>query len=273
MHIDNETKIVCSLGARQSRLGAMMHNAAYRHLMVNYIYVPFTVADLEGSIRGMRALGFRGSSVTMPFKEDAIRYIDRIDPIAADIGAVNTISNENSVLAGYNSDWIGAVEALREVSKLRGRKAVLLGAGGAARAIAYGLKMNGAEVVILNRNTKRARELSGSLNVEFGGCIRDLKKIKDYDILINATSVGFYPDVKNSIIGAEQMKEGRVVMDVVFRPEETMFLRCARSRKCITVAGYKMLLHQAVFQVELFTGKKAPFRVMEKALLSGLRSM
>lgn len=271
MQIDNETKIICSLAVKQSKLGALMHNAAYQHLGVNYIYVPLTVSDLKGAITGIRAFNVRGSSVTMPYKQEVMKYLDRIDPVAKQIGAVNTMLNEKGVLTGYNSDWIGAVEALKEVSTLRNKKVVLIGAGGAARAIAYGLKKNGSKIIIFNRNKGRAGELAKEFGLEFGGGIDDIGKAKSYDIMINATSVGFYPNSDDSIVGSSGIKGGTVVMDVVFNPIETPFLKLAKAKNCKIVPGYRMLVHQALFQVELYTGKRAPFKIMETALTNGLK--
>jgi shikimate dehydrogenase len=272
MQIDNETKIICSLAAKQSELGALMHNAVYQHIGVNYIYVPLTISDLKGAITGIRALNIRGSSVTMPYKQEVLKYLDEIDPVAKEIGAVNTIVNDNGFLTGYNSDWIGAVEALKEVCTLKDKIVVLLGAGGAARAIAYGLKKNGSKVIIFNRDKEKARNLAEEFGLKFGGGIEDTGKIKTYDVIINATSVGFSPNPKDSIVKSSEIKEGTVAMDVVFNPIETPFLKLAKAKNCKIVPGYRMLIHQALFQIELYTGKKAPFKVMEKALVNGLKS-
>ncbi len=269
--IDNQTTIVCSMAIKQGKLGAAMHNAAYAHLGLNYAYVPMTVTDLRGAIAGMRAFNFRGSAVSMPYKQPVMRYMDKIDPVAREIGAVNTISNKGGSLVGYNSDWIGAVAALKEAGPLKGMRAVLLGAGGAARAISYGLVKGGAEVTIFNRTPAKARLLARKFGLEFGGTISAAGACGDYDILINATPVGFYPETGISPLAAEDIRPGKIVMDVVFNPPHTPFMENARRRGCTVVPGYRMLIHQALFQFEEFTGRKAPFAVMERALRRALR--
>jgi len=272
MIIDNETKVISSIAIKQSSLGAAMHNSGFRHLGLNFVYIPLTVADCKNAVAGIRALNFRGSTVSMPHKQEVIKYLDKIDPVAKKIGAVNTISNESGVLTGYNSDWIGAIEALKEVTKLKNRVVCLIGAGGAARAISYGLKENKSDVVIFDRTVSKAMKLSKTFDLRLGGDLENLKKFQeDYDILINATSVGFYPNTNDSIVDKEMIQLGKVAMDVVFNPRETLFLKYAKTRKCSIVPGYRMLIHQALFQFELFTGRKPPFKVMEHALLKNLK--
>ena len=137
-----------AISTKKSKLGASMHNAAYQNLGANYVYIPIAVTDLHNAIIGLKALDFRGTAVSMPYKQEIIKYLDKIDPTAKKIGAVNTVLNEGGTLIGYNSDWIGAVEALKEVTKLKGKTAILIGAGGASRAIAYGLKENKTNVIV-----------------------------------------------------------------------------------------------------------------------------
>src|SRR3989344_2620140 len=113
--VDNETKIVSSIAIKQSKIGAAMHNAAFEHLRLNFLYIPLTVSDCKNAIAGVRALNFRGTTVSMPHKQEVMKYLDKIDPISQKIGAVNTVSNDNGFLTGYNSDWIGAMNALKEM--------------------------------------------------------------------------------------------------------------------------------------------------------------
>ena len=197
-----------------------------------------------------------------------MKYLDKIDPIAKKIGAVNTVSNDNDILTGYNSDWIGAMEALKEISDLKNKSVILIGAGGAARAIAYGLEENQAKVTIFNRTSEKAKELSKEFNLIFGGNLDEIKNIDDYDILINATSVGFHPGIDKCVVDESIIKKNKIVMDVVPNPLETPFLRIVKNKGCKIIPGYRMLIYQALFQFELYTGKKAPFEVMEKALLN-----
>lgn len=268
--IDDKTQIAGSIAARRSKLGAAMHNAAYAHLGLNFVYIPFAVTYLKGAISGLKALSLRGFGVSMPYKQDIMKYLDRIDPIAREIGAVNTVSNNNGFLTGYNSDWIGAVEALKEVCSVKNKRVALLGAGGAARAIAYGLHKSKAEVVIFNRTEKKARKIAKDFDIGYGGKISNLGKLEDYDVLINSTSVGFYPNANESIIDEEQIRSNKIVMDVVFNPMETLLIKLAKKKDCKVVPGYRMSIHQALFQFELYTGRKAPFKVMEAALAKAL---
>lgn len=263
MRIDNETSVVGSIAGRRNRLGSLMHNAGYESLRLNFVYISFAVEDLTAAVAGMRAMHFRGFTVSMPFKQAIMPLLSRIDSVAGAIGAVNTIQNVDGGLVGFNSDWIGAMAALNEVSRPEGKRIVLLGAGGAARAIAYGLSLRSCDVTICNRTPDTAQKLAR----QFGFKTDSLEAVSnlDYDILINSTSVGY--GTEESPLPPEALKEGRVVMDVVFDRPETPLLKLAKAKDCTVIPGYKMLLHQAVFQFELFTGCTAPVAVMEQALL------
>lgn len=269
MKITKETKLIVSFAAKQNSLGAAMHNAAYAALGENAVYIPITTNDIKNAIAGVRGFNLRGNTVSMPHKQDVMHYLDKVDPIAETIGAVNTVSNGDGVLTGYNSDWIGAMNALKEVTELSDKKVVVIGAGGAARAIVYGLMQNNAHPVIFNRDVEKAESLAANLGAEFGGDIEKLKAIDEYDIVINATSVGSAKgEINVCLVEKDFLKPGVVAMDVVTVPTETKFLQYAKENGAKTVPGYRMLIHQALFQIELFTGKKAPFEVMEKALLN-----
>lgn len=270
MKIDNNTKIVCSIASKQGALGPAMHNSAYKYLELNFVYLALTVNDLKNAINGIKALHFQGSAVSMPHKQKIMKYLDKVDGVAKKIGAVNTVLNNDGKLIGYNSDWIGAVSALKEKTNLKNKKVVLIGAGGVARAIAYGLKLNKAKIYIFNRNKNKAKLLAKEFNLSFGGNIQDIKNIKDYDILINATSVGFI-DPKQSIVNSEIIKPNKIIMDVVFNQKNTELLKIAKIKKCKVIPGYRMLIYQALFQFKLFTGKEASFNVMEKELLKLLK--
>ncbi len=271
MGIDNKTKVVGLFTQNPTNLSAAMHNAAYERLGLNFAYIPFHVENIENAVAGARALNFRGASVSIPFKQEVMQYLDRIDPAAERIGAVNTIINDKGVLTGYNTDWTGAVEALLEMTELNSRRAFIIGAGGAARAIAYGLKESGSSVFVFNRSPEKAVELAGRLGLSFGGSLEDIVKKGDYGILINTTPVGSAPKIGESVIKEAALQEGKIVMDIVSTPIETKLLRYAKSNGCKVVHGYRMLLHQAAAQFELFTGQKAPFEAMEHAVLEALR--
>jgi shikimate dehydrogenase len=268
--IGEKTRLCGSIASRPSRLGPIMHNAAYRALDLDFVYMAFGVVDLKMAIEGARGLGIRGLGVSMPFKQEVIQYLDQIDGTAEAIGAVNTICNENGKLLGYNSDWIGAIRALEEKTQIKGRRVVLVGAGGVGRAIVYGVKKKGGNIAIFDRTAEKARQLATEFRIELGGSINDVKREKDYDILINATSVGSSPNIEENIFPSDALIPRKVVMDVVFDPPETTLIKAAKDAGCVAIPGYRMLIHQALFQFELYTGQKAPFEIMEKALLAAI---
>lgn len=269
--IDASTKICCLIGDPiEHSLSPLIHNAGYEALGINYVYVPLRVKDIKRAIEGIRGLGIRGASITLPHKTSAIKYLDRIDPLAEEIGAVNTIVNDDGVLSGYNTDYHGALKALEEVTTLGGKKTVLIGSGGAASAIAVGLKKKGGKLVVLNRTEDKARKLAKQVNAEDSGSLERLGEISSADILINATSVGMWPGVNESIIPKHLLHNRLTVFDTVYNPRETRLLAEARERGYAIVYGYKMLLYQAAMQFELFTGHQAPLPAMESALTQAL---
>jgi shikimate dehydrogenase len=269
--IDADTRICCLIGNPVAHsLSPLIHNAGYKALGINYAYFPFRVSNIKRAIEGLRGLGIRGASVTIPHKTKALKYMDKVDPLAQKIGAVNTIVNDDGVLTGYNTDGEGAIKVLEEVTTLKGKRVVLVGAGGAALAIAFGLKSKGARLVILNRTGSKVKKLAEKVNAEGYGNLKRLSEISSADILINATSVGMWPEVNQSIIPKDLLHNRLTVFDLVYNPKETRLLAEARERGCAIVYGYKMLLYQASGQFELFTGLKSPIKVMESALAQAL---
>jgi len=269
--IDANTKICCLIGDPvEHSLSPIIHNAGYQALRINYAYVSFQVSDIKRAIEGIRGLGIRGASVTIPHKTTALKYLDQIDPLAEEIGAVNTIVNDDGVLTGYNTDGDGALKALEEVTTLGGKKTVLIGSGGAASAIAVGLKAKGVKLVVLNRTEDKAVKLAEKVNADDSGNLKKLSEISSADILINATTVGMWPETGRSITPKDLLHNRLTVFDIVYNPRETRLLAEARERGCAVVYGYKMLLYQAAGQFELFTGLKAPLPAMESALTQAL---
>jgi len=269
--IDADTKICCLIGDPvEHSLSPIIHNAGYQALRINYAYVSFQVSEIRRAIEGIRGLGIRGASVTIPHKTSAIKYIDKIDPLAEAIGAINTIVNDDGVLTGYNTDGDGALKALETVTKLSGKKAILIGGGGAASAIAVGLKAKGVKLVVLNRTETKAKELAQKVSAGGFGGLKKLPEISSADILINATPMGMWPKLGQSIIPKDLLHNRLTVFDIVYNPRETRLIIEARERGCTIVYGYKMLLYQAARQFELFTGLKAPLEAMESALAQAL---
>jgi shikimate dehydrogenase len=252
-----------------------MHEAGYRALGLAFAYVPFEVFDLPGAIAGMRALGIRGFGVSQPYKQDVMALLDGLDPVAARIGAVNTVVNDAGRLTGHNTDWNGAVRALEEARSLAGARVLLLGAGGAARAIAFGLRERRAEVTIANRHEDRARTLA----VETGARpapFDEAARAADYDVVVNATSVGQASaspadeSARRGIVPPAALRPGQVVLDIVYKPLRTPLLDGARAAGATAVHGGRMLLHQAASQFELYTGHPAPLAAMEEALQAAI---
>ncbi len=250
-----------------------MHMAGYAALGLPFTYVPFAVTstDLPGALAGMRALGIRGFGVSMPFKLEVMPLLDRIDELAERIGAVNTIVNDDGALSGHNTDAWGAARALEEALPLRGHRAVLVGAGGAARAVAFSFCSKGMRVHLVNRTRDKAESLAADLAAAFGsevvsaGGLEDLADLTGCDALVNCSSAGM-EGYGGSPVPGEALYSGLVVMDIVYKPIRTPLLRDAERRGAKTVHGGRMLLHQACRQFELYTGRPAPIDAMDAAL-------
>jgi shikimate dehydrogenase len=250
-----------------------MHEAAYHALGLAFTYVPFEVSDLPGAIAGMRALGIRGLGISQPFKQEVMPLLDELEPLAERIGAVNTIVNGGGHLVGHNTDWIGASRALlEETSALRtleGARVLLVGAGGAARAVAFGLREHGAETTIANRDADKAAALAAAV----GATARpfdEVDRAHDYDIVVNATSLGQADVGPESPIPEQALRAGQIVMDIVYKPLQTRLVQTARARGAVVLHGGRMLLHQAAAQFELYTGRPAPLAAMQAALHRGI---
>jgi shikimate dehydrogenase len=265
------TRICCLIGDPiEHSLSPLIHNAAYKALGLDYAYITLRASDIKRAIADIKTQGIRGASVTTPHKVTALKYLDRLDPAAEAIGAVNTIVNDNGILTGYNTDGDAALKALEEVTGLGGKKVVLIGGGGAALAIAAALKENSVSLVILNRTGAKARQLADKVRAKDAGDLSKLSLVAKADILINATTVGMAPETGKTIVPREFLHPHLTVFDIVYNPRETRLLREARERGCAVVYGYKMLLYQAARQFELFTGRLAPLRVMELTLTKAL---
>jgi len=261
-----------SMAAHPYRLAVEVHNAAYKELGLDYTFVYFGITDPKAGVEAIRALGIRGMNVSMPFKSAVMPYLDRLDPAAEAIGAVNTIDNRDGVLTGYNTDYIGAIRALEEQTDLQGKRVALLGAGGAARAVGYGLAEKGARTTVFNRSADKARMLSEVFSLEYGGTLDQFSGSDGFDVLVNSTAVGFQA-TNDSLVDRNVLRSGMIVMDVVFLPPQSKLLHLAEIAGCKTIQGTRMLLHQACGQVELYTGCDAPVAVMEQVLDREIRKM
>jgi shikimate dehydrogenase len=269
MQINGRTILHGIMGNQVSHsLSPAMHNSAFAALHLNAAYVPFAVSDVADAMIGFRALGIRGVSVTIPHKQAVIALLDDIDPVAAKIGAVNTLDIQNGRITGHNTDWLGANRALEEKTSLPGKKILILGAGGSARAIGFGLLEQGAKILLASRTAASGIELAQTLGCPW----HPLNEIAELsaDCLINTTSVGMAPRTDVSLVPKECLSRFSVVMDIVYAPLETKLLREAREAGCQVVNGLAMLLYQGVAQFELWTGRKAPVEIMRESLLAAL---
>ena len=264
-------------------LSPTIHNAAFNHLKLDFVFLAFRVkaADLENAVRGMRGLGIYGLNVTMPHKSTVISFLDEVDPTVQFLGSANTILNKDGKLSGFNTDGVGALKALRENgAELSEKKVLLLGAGGAAKALAFALAEEVGELVVLNRAAEKARELAEALGRMFnkkvvGGSLSPdaiAKNLRASDILINATSVGMKPNLSQSIVAPQWLKSDLVVMDIIYDPVETKLARDAKAAGAKVISGVEMLIYQGAASFEIWTGRAAPIEVMRRAALNKLSS-
>jgi shikimate dehydrogenase len=264
-------------------MSPVMHNAAFKKLGLDYIYIPFRVRteELAEAINGIRALNIKGFNVTIPHKVAIIPMLDGLDPLAEKIGAVNTVVNIDGELRGYNTDASGFLQALLERGvEPRGKNAVVLGAGGASRAISYILADKDAHLTILNRQLELdwAEALAELIMEDFGMEVRVLElgfenlamALERADMLINATSVGMSPNSGETPVHAQLLKAGLVVFDVVYNPIRTRLLKEAESAGARTIGGVDMLAWQGALAFEKWTGQSAPLDLMRKEAIKAL---
>jgi len=283
--VSGKTKVCGIIGDPiEHTASPLMHNAAFVKMGMDYCYVPFRVRkeDLDKAIAGMRALNIRGLNVTLPHKVAVIQFLDELDPLAEKIGAVNTIVNEDGVLKGYNTDATGFLQALlaREI-KPEEKNIVILGAGGAARAISFILAERGAHLVILNRQLELdwAKELAQRISRTFRKEVKALELneknlatvLEKTDILVNATSVGMSPDIDETPVPARLLKPDLVVFDIVYNPIKTRLLREAEAAGASTISGIDMLVWQGASSVEIWTGLKEPIELMREEAIKVLQ--
>jgi shikimate dehydrogenase len=261
-------------------LSPAIHNAAFQALGVNCVYLAWKVEAIGDAIRGLRAVGnFRGASVTIPHKVAAVPFLDDLEPTARHIGAINTIVAEQGRLIGYNTDATGALRALREGGvPLAGQRIVMLGSGGAARAIAFALAAeSGADkLTLLGVDDKERTALASDLRSKAKMAIEDAflddsslgRAIPEAQILIHCTPLGMSPKSDATCVPAPLLHPGLAVMDIVYNPRVTRLLLEAKRAGCKTIPGLEMFLNQAVTQFELWTNRPAPVDVMRAVLES-----
>jgi shikimate dehydrogenase len=272
--IKGSTKVVALIGDPvEKSLSPPIHNEAFRSLKLDYVYVAFRVPRelLPKAVEAVKTLGIAGLNVTIPHKVAIVSLLDALDRSASLVGAVNTVKNDGGKLVGYNTDGIGALKVLEErVGNLTGKRVLLLGAGGAARAISFALAEKGVSLTIANRTIGRAKELAVDLERKLGVRPKVIgikpwmlsQALKETDILINATAVGMYPRIKETLVTGKMMHPNLIVFDIVYQPLYTRLLREAREIGAKVITGLEMLVNQAALSFEIWTGKQAPVELM-----------
>lgn len=252
-------------------LSPVMHNAAFAATGFNGVYAAIRVKDIRLAAAGMRSLGLKGASITLPHKEAVMACLDYIDPTARRIKAVNTILNAEGSLQGFNTDCAGALQALAEKTTVSGRRVGVIGAGGAARAVAYGVLSAGGQVCVFNRSREKGEALAAELGTEFEPL--DEFNAAHCEILVNTTPVGMTPQTEASPVDRALLRPGLVVMDIVYHPLKTRLLREAEAAGCMVIDGLSMFVHQGARQFELWTGVPAPTDIMRLAVEAELTAI
>jgi len=279
--ISGKTKICGIIGDPiEHTMSPVMHNTAFKTLGLDYVYLPFKVKneELKQAIAGARALNIRGLNVTIPHKVAVMQLLDKIDPLAEKIGAANTIVNDEGILTGYNTDAYGFIQALleKDINPI-GKKVLVLGAGGAAKAICFILAEQGVSLVILNRKLELewAQDIANRIKQNYTINVRadELNKknleqvLANTDILVNATSVGMSPNSHETPVDAEFLCSNMVVFDIIYNPFPTRLLQEAKTAGARTIDGLEMLVCQGALSFEKWTGQKPPVDLMRQSAM------
>ena len=281
--LSGRTRVVAVFGYPvQHSLSPGMHNAAFQALELDYVYVPFNVHpdDLENALGGIRALGIVGANLTIPHKERAVELLDSVSPEALQIGSVNTVHNVDGILKGYSTDGEGFMRSLEAEGKSAdGSRAVVLGAGGSARAVVHALAVYGAQVSVVNRTASRAVDLAEQLSGVLPGgrgSVRAIaldstearNAIEEADLLVNCTSVGMHPNTEEQPIPSEWLHDRLFVYDLIYNPLKTRLLEAAEAAGARGANGVGMLVYQGAISFEIWTGRKPPTDIMEQAIVA-----
>lgn len=267
--ITKDTICCISIASKPGNFGSLVFNQTFQSLSMDYIYKPFCVVpkDLKKAVEAVRVIHIRGCGVSMPHKTVIGQYLDKIDPIAKEIGAINTVVNTDGVLTGYNTDVIGVQRALEMNYKIKGKTAHIIGCGGAARAAIVALKKGGCKVItISSRDDKKAKKIAHEFKVTY--CSNLKRNTINADLLINATPVGMSPNSNEMIVEIDEIRKYNAVMDVVVSPLHTKLIQTAKKQRKIVIPGYVMSLEQAAAQFTLYTLKEAPRTLMLKYVKS-----
>jgi 3-dehydroquinate dehydratase/shikimate dehydrogenase len=250
-------------------LSPLLHNTGFATRGVNAVYLPFLVQQLGDFLKAVPDFGVKGFSVTIPHKRAILKHLKECEPLAAEIGAVNTVVvQRDGSLYGCNTDYVGVLRALQRKMRIADSRVLILGAGGSARAAAFALARAGAQVSICARRENAAKELASAVGGE--AVPRRALRTQSFDAILNATPIGMHPHEGISPLSVHELQCG-IVMDLIYRPETTKLLESAAQKGIATVSGVNMFLAQGFAQWEIWTGKRAPEAAMRRAVLAALR--
>ncbi len=268
--IDAKTDVYCIFGNPvEHSKSPLIHNACFKHYGINAAYLAFKIDSIKAGTDALSNLNIKGASVTIPFKEKIIKLLDEVSEDAKAMGAVNTVLNKDDKLYGYNTDCMAAISPLKPLG-IQGKNVAIIGAGGAAQAVAYGIQKEGGSLIIINRTVDKGERLASKFNGKFIG-LNELERMNylSADIIINTTSIGMHPDIEYSPIPSRFLNSSMIVMDVVYTPMNTRLLKEADQKGCTTIDGLSMFLHQGAAQFKIWTGISPDIEIMRQAILSG----
>ncbi len=278
----NRTSLYCIIGMpAHHSLSPAMHNAMFSKLGMDSIFLAFDVPKekLEEAIQGMRAYDIKGMTLTSPHKEKALKLVDYVDKYAEELGAVNTIANKNGKLYGYNTDEPGFVRSIEHYAREKDKRYLIIGAGGAARAFAFGLVryLGASNIKIINRTLAHAKSLSRDLAARTGvkaevaklGSEKANRFVKSSEFIINATNITLENSTKTPI-GKDLLDKDKIVFDANYVPLENRLIKEAREKGCITISGIELLVNQGIEAFRLFTGRKADYKTMKEAAMKNI---
>ncbi|MFO7797338.1 MAG: shikimate dehydrogenase [Promethearchaeia archaeon] len=283
-NIDSQTNVLGLIGHPvQHSMSPIMHNAVIQKLNLKYIYLAFDVdpKNLKKAMSGIRALNIKGINVTIPYKQEIMKFVDEIDPLAKKIGAINTIKNVDGYLIARNTDTAGAKKSLKDAKcKFQGKNVLVLGAGGASRAICFALAEEANKIIISNRTEDKAislaKEIKNKVNTDAEGYSNQKnileKFIENVDILINTTPLGMYPKTNQIPLPEHLLIEDLFVFDVIYNPLKTKLLKVAEKKGCNILGGLDMLVNQGALAFEWWTGKEADINLMKTKITKYLES-
>ncbi|MCL4437126.1 MAG: shikimate dehydrogenase [Thaumarchaeota archaeon] len=283
--VDSKTRLCCLIGDPVIQSPSPeMHNFAFQSADLNYVYLAFRVPakQLSEAVKGLRAINARGFNITIPHKQSVVKLLDDLDELAANLGAVNTVVNENGRLLGTNTDVEGFIRPLLERERsLNDRRVIILGAGGAARACIAGLiQERCTDLVILNRSVDRAEHMVSDMQRKFtfNAEVAKLdeaslkKKIGSRNLIVNTTPIGMYPNLGESPVPRNLIQKDQIIYDIVYKPVKTKLIRYAEDAGATVVYGYEMLVEQAAKAFSLWTGSESPKNSMKRIVLQRLES-